>query len=60
MSGNGPIDPPHSITDWQARLEKTMSKIEVRTTYPFDGSFYRDDAAAHAAGVFSDHSPILR
>lgn len=30
--------------------------IEVRTSYPFDGSFYRDDAATHAAGRASDFS----
>ncbi len=30
--------------------------IEVRTSYPFDGSFYRDEAAAHAAGRVADYS----
>lgn len=30
--------------------------IDVRTSYPFDGSFYRDDAAAHAAGRPADFS----
>jgi hypothetical protein len=30
--------------------------IEVRTSYPFGGSFYRDDAAKHAAGRASDFS----
>jgi hypothetical protein len=30
--------------------------MEVRTSYPFDGSFYRDDAATHAAGRVSDFS----
>jgi hypothetical protein len=30
--------------------------IEVRTSYPFDGSFYRDDAAKQAAGRASDFS----
>jgi hypothetical protein len=30
--------------------------IEVRTSYPFGGSFYRDDAAAHAAGRSPDFS----
>ncbi len=29
---------------------------EVRISYPFDGSFYRDDAATHAAGRVSDFS----
>jgi hypothetical protein len=28
--------------------------IEVRVTYPFDGSFARDTAAHHAAGRISD------
>ncbi len=30
--------------------------MEVRTKYPFGGSFYRDDAAKHAAGRPSDFS----
>jgi hypothetical protein len=30
--------------------------IEVRTSYLFDGAFYRDEAAAHAAGRVSDFS----
>lgn len=30
--------------------------IEVHATYPFDGSFYRDDAAAHATGRHPDFS----
>lgn len=30
--------------------------IDVRATYPFDGSFYRDEAAAHAAGRPADFS----
>lgn len=30
--------------------------IEVRASYSFDGSFYRDDAAAHAAGRQPDFS----
>ncbi len=30
--------------------------IEVRARYPFGGSFYRDDAAKHAAGRPSDFS----
>jgi hypothetical protein len=30
--------------------------IEVRATYSFDGSFYRDEAATHAAGRVSDFS----
>lgn len=30
--------------------------IEVRASYAFDGSFYRDDAASHAAGRVSDFS----
>lgn len=28
--------------------------IEVRARYSFDGSFYRDEAAHHAAGRVSD------
>jgi hypothetical protein len=30
--------------------------IEVRASYSFGGSFYRDEAAAHAAGRRSDFS----
>lgn len=30
--------------------------IEVHASYTFDGSFYRDDAAIHAAGRASDFS----
>jgi hypothetical protein len=30
--------------------------VEVRATYPFNGSFYRDEAATHAVGRPADFS----
>lgn len=30
--------------------------MDVCTSYPFDGSFYRDDAALHAVGRLPDFS----